>query len=138
MKIICVKCKQEKDEIAFSNHPQKHNGYASWCMECANRRNQRPYYREQRWAQQIWRKYGLFPEQYYAKLKEQGGVCEICGQPEKQGSRRLGEIVKLAVDHSHVTQKVRGLLCSGCNAKLGALDQDDWMQKARTYLEKYT
>jgi len=58
--------------------------------------------------------FGLTPEQYDAILAAQGGVCAICGQ--RPVSKRL------AVDHSHDTGDVRGLLCSKCNWELlGAL-----------------
>lgn len=39
----------------------------------------------------------------------QEGCCAVCGRPESDFSRRL------AVDHSHVSGKVRGLLCFVCN-----------------------
>jgi hypothetical protein len=55
--------------------------------------------------------YGLEPGQYDALLKLQGGVCFICQR--RPGTKRL------AVDHDHLTGRVRGLLCAsnehGCN-----------------------
>lgn len=39
----------------------------------------------------------------------QEGCCAICKKPETHFKKRL------AVDHSHVTGKVRGLLCYPCN-----------------------
>lgn len=42
----------------------------------------------------------------------QGGTCAICDQPCASGRR-------LAVDHDHVTNRIRGLLCAKCNSCLG-------------------
>lgn len=57
-------------------------------------------------------KYKLTPEQFDQMLAEQGGVCESCREipTGKKG---------FAVDHSHATGVVRGLLCGPCNTSLG-------------------
>lgn len=62
------------------------------------------------------KKYGLPPGQYDAMFAAQGGVCALCGRPEK--SRPL------AVDHCHTTGRIRGLLCTGCNTALGKFGDD--------------
>ena len=54
--------------------------------------------------------YGLTPEGYDALLEVQGGKCAIC--------RARPVSKRLAVDHDHQTQAVRGLLCSRCNHEL--------------------
>ena len=46
----------------------------------------------------------------------QHGVCASCGLPQKSGKR-------LALDHSHKTGVVRGLLCSTCNRLLGRIER---------------
>ena len=62
---------------------------------------------------------------------KQGGVCEICKQMCPTGKR-------LAVDHCHKTNNVRGLLCSECNTGLGKFrDNTELLLKAINYLEKY-
>jgi len=62
------------------------------------------------------RQYNLTLKQYDEMLKAQGGVCAICG--EDNGERNL------VVDHNHETNKIRGLLCTKCNAALGLLGDD--------------
>jgi len=42
----------------------------------------------------------------------------------------------LHIDHNHVTGKVRGLLCVSCNTTLGRLENNDFMSKAKAYLER--
>jgi Recombination endonuclease VII len=54
--------------------------------------------------------YNLTPGEYDAMLAAQGGRCGICRK--KPGTRRL------AVDHDHATDAIRGLLCRSCNLAL--------------------
>ena len=70
------------------------------------------------WAA-ILRKFGLTREAYLALDEKQGHVCASCGQPEIR--TRNGKLLRLAVDHDHLTKKIRGLLCSSCNTALGLL-----------------
>lgn len=51
-------------------------------------------------------KYGITEDEYRALYRAQGGACYVC-RKAKGKSRRLG------VDHDHVTQEVRGLVCTG-------------------------
>jgi Recombination endonuclease VII len=73
------------------------------------------------------RRYGMSIADYDALLARQGGVCAICRQ---KSDRRL------KIDHCHVTNQVRGLLCHQCNVGLGNFDDDtDRMRMAIEYLE---
>jgi hypothetical protein len=72
----------------------------------------------------------MSPEEYSTMLNTQGGVCAIC----KGVCTRA-----LAVDHNHVTGKVRGLLCNNCNRGLGHLKDDvGLLRQAVMYLEDAT
>jgi hypothetical protein len=61
------------------------------------------------------KRYGITPEQKAAILRRQEHQCPIC-------ERFLAESNRPAVDHSHATGAVRGVLCSRCNAALGLLE----------------
>jgi hypothetical protein len=61
-------------------------------------------------------KYGLTLEQYLEMVASQNGLCAICHKPPRKKA--------LNVDHCHDTDKVRALLCSGCNTAIGLLDED--------------
>lgn len=75
-------------------------------------------------------KYGITAAQYDQMLEAQGHGCAICGRRECKSGKAL------AVDHSHVTGKVRGLLCGDCNKALGLLaDSPELLKRAARYLE---
>jgi hypothetical protein len=72
--------------------------------------------------------YGITPQDFRRMLAKQGGVCAICKGPEPTG-------MALAVDHDHVTGRVRGLLCSNCNKGLGCFkDSPCALRTAALYL----
>ena len=74
--------------------------------------------------------YGLTELQYELILKSQNGVCAICGLPPMDQN--------LAVDHDHVTGKIRGLLHTACNLVLGnSNDNPHLLRAAADYLEKF-
>ena len=78
------------------------------------------------------RKYGLSREAYQALLESQNGVCAICKEKNGRGTE------KLAVDHNHKTNKVRGLLCFKCNVSLGYLAEDvERMNKMIQYVQSH-
>jgi len=69
-------------------------------------------------ANAVQREYGLSWDQYLAMVAAQGGRCSICS--EHPSGRRSS----LHVDHCHKTGRVRGLLCSKCNAGIGMFGDD--------------
>lgn len=74
------------------------------------------------------RTYGINLLDYYTMLQKQNGGCAMCGR--KNSSER-----RLAIDHCHVTGKVRGLLCIGCNTALGQYEMIK--EKAEKYLKEH-
>lgn len=84
------------------------------------------------WRHHLKRKFGITPEAYDAMVAAQDGRCAICGTEDTRPFGRLG------VDHDHRTGKVRALLCHGCNAGIGRLNDDpDLLRKAADYLERF-
>jgi len=76
--------------------------------------------------------YGITHEEYDRLVAAQHGVCAICGQPP---SGRTIKDRRLAVDHDHLTGMVRGILCRPCNLIIGFIDDDEWLERARAYLQ---
>lgn len=62
-------------------------------------------------------KYGLSQIAYGALLNKQGGGCAICGKIDWNGNGPC-------IDHDHVTNRVRGILCFNCNVALGMIGDD--------------
>jgi len=79
------------------------------------------------------KKYGLSVKDWQLLFDKQEGKCAICGKHQSELS------VALAVDHNHVTGKIRGLLCTKCNTGLGCYNSDEehafLLKKAVLYLE---
>lgn len=69
------------------------------------------------------RKFGISLVQYEEILASQNYTCAICHKPESV--KRKGIVKDLAVDHNHITKKIRGLLCQACNIGIGQLKLDD-------------
>ena len=75
------------------------------------------------------RRYGIPLEQYEALLAAQHGTCAICCAPEPGGRGMFH------VDHCHTSLKIRGLLCTHCNAGLGQFkDSPERLEAAIHYL----
>jgi hypothetical protein len=82
---------------------------------------------------QLLKKYGIDEAIYEAMVAAQDGKCAICNLPET--SKRCGVVLRLAVDHDHVTGGVRGLLCHRCNRGIGSLGENlESLQRAIDYL----
>jgi hypothetical protein len=79
--------------------------------------------------QQLQQKYSITEEIYEKILIAQKNVCAICGNHQRYK--------RLAVDHSHKTGQVRGLLCENCNRGLGRFfDSTFRLRNAANYLER--
>lgn len=63
------------------------------------------------WGRSLKRKFNLSVEQYFILFKQQRGRCALC--------KKVSESRRLAVDHNHITKRVRGLLCFSCNYRTG-------------------
>lgn len=75
-------------------------------------------------------RYSLTSEEFQSLWEKQNGLCAIC---ETSLELKRG---KYAVDHDHLTNKVRGILCAPCNFGLGGLkDSPQLLLKALHYLE---
>jgi Recombination endonuclease VII len=76
-------------------------------------------------ALRIENEYGLSEEKYYEIFNEQEGRCAICGN----------SLDNPHIDHDHITGKVRGILCPGCNWGLGSFgDSPEVLRKAASYI----
>ena len=102
--------------------------WSNRCYAARHKERLREYHREYR--RKTWRKYvyGLSNEQYEEMLSAQSGVCAICEKGCPTGK-------SLAVDHDHLSGRIRGLLCADCNGALGHFKDDPaLLRRAIVYL----
>lgn len=131
---ICNICKEPKSSIDFSNAKRSRDGKAWSCKECDKARIKK--YRCTTKSSLATRNtaykklYGITIQQYEELFTEQKGKCAICYSDVNDKIRST-----LSVDHDHTTGRIRGLLCSKCNAGLGMFkDSPVLLQKAAEYL----
>ena len=74
--------------------------------------------------------YGITFKQYQDMMETQDYKCAICERHQSEFIR------KFSVDHCHITDVVRGLLCGNCNVGIGNLqDNIEILEKAIKYLK---
>lgn len=148
---ICFRCERPRPLEGF--HVAPSGRIRATCKMCAlerrraerrrksarllNGRETEKDLRERRKAMDLHlrRHFKMTQEDYEALLEKQEGLCAICINPETM--IRNGKLVRLAVDHCHVTGKVRGLACSNCNRALGLMGDDPALLRAAAdYLER--
>ena len=79
------------------------------------------------------RAYGLTQESFDDMLHAQGGGCAICGAKQIAGEQGT----RMVVDHCHLTNQIRGILCDLCNTALGKFEDNVGLLKnAINYLSK--
>lgn len=158
----CSKCKIEQDIKYFSKNKGSKDGFAYQCRTCLikYRNNKTPEQKERyRQTSKLHRisynktdkgvivyeknklnlklkRFGISLSEYNNLIIKQDNKCAIC----KKGflsNNTLGKA--LAIDHCHISNKVRGLLCTNCNMGLGHFkDNQEFLQEACLYLKNYS
>lgn len=65
-------------------------------------------------------------------LRDQGGKCAICEVEFVTLTKRP------CVDHNHSTGRVRALLCTACNVRVGVVEGEaPWRASVLSYLERH-
>jgi hypothetical protein len=131
----------DKQDCRFENLTTFRKIAGEWDHSSAEGRNK--YLREYRRADPILekeryllRRFEISMDDYNRMLEAQGGVCAICKHPETH--KRNGKLKAMAVDHSHKTGAIRGLLCCDCNTGIGKLkDSVNVLSNAIEYLRKH-
>ena len=128
-KKVCPKCNQTKLLEEFSRKRSRsyipHEGcYQSYCRDCTSQ-----YYspeKKRRWDYS--RRYDITLEEYQDLYAKQKGACAICKDHPN---------TMLCIDHDHIDNFVRGLLCSKCNLMIGNARNDiNILEEAINYLER--
>ena len=73
--------------------------------------------------------YGLSVDEFKSMMRQQKGGCYLCGKKMK----------RLWVDHDHQTERVRKLLCPGCNTLVAQIEGgSDLVGKAQRYIREHS
>lgn len=110
----CLNCKLELSLENFHKHKNRKFGVTDFCKTCRN-----PLMVAKRFKISL---------EYYKNLKTKcQNSCQICNTKCK----------KLAIDHCHKTNKIRGMLCTNCNNGLGRFkDNIKLLENAIIYLKE--
>lgn len=133
---VCKKCNLEKSDADYYKEPRVKDGLQARCKECCKsdaravfEANPEPYRRRareaydyaERRARMLMSEYGMTPQDYMDLYEKQNGCCAICKATESKHNATH----HLLIDHNHITNCVRGLICSPCNLAIGKLKVDE-------------
>lgn len=129
----CCDCIESKPLDEFHKNARGRDGYSSRCKLCNG-------VASRRWAidhpeamtisrrKKTLKAYGLTPESYQTLYDSQDGQCPICQEA----------LIVANIDHNHITNETRGILCPKCNRGLGMFGDDaDTLRRAAVYLDLY-
>ncbi len=129
---VCKRCNQELPISRFSKSKKNKGGYNVKCTKCVYEhyyKDKRDLIRERQLYYRYKYLYGISKEDYQKLLRDCDNSCNICRS--KLENLQGG----LVIDHCHITNKLRGLLCQNCNRALGGFkDSPEILQKAIEYL----
>lgn len=141
----CQNCKQSKDLSQFyknvgrKRYQNTLSIVQNTCIACHSVLRKKHYEENKEFYKNkhLMRTYGISVEDYKRLQIAQDNKCACCNNPETRMSRFTKAISDLAVDHCHVSGRVRGLLCFKCNMAIGLLrDNLDILKGAMNYLKK--
>ncbi len=108
----CSRCQETKPIAEFFRSKRRADGRDVYCKRCkveVNRSGQ-----PARYDWHLRKQFGITLADKDLIITDQKGQCPLC-------RRGLSSPV---VDHDHITNEVRGVLCRNCNTWLGAIEAD--------------
>ena len=133
----CRTCQENKPLAEFHSHASCAQGVRPDCKVCLapyNSKRSKDYATkdpDQRRFVIIKHRFGLTKEQYLTMFEAQGFGCKICNSKNPGAGKKY-----FSIDHCHKTNKIRGILCHGCNAGLGMFqDSASFLLQAVEYLK---
>jgi hypothetical protein len=137
-----IQCKENNPQpfINFSIDKNSKDGYCYKCKKCVKEikskydkeRRKDPSFLLKEKERFLIKYYDLTLNDYNRLLHVQNFSCAICNIGQKDAGAK-----GLVVDHCHITNKVRGLLCGNCNTGLGKFrDRKDLLINAITYIAR--
>jgi hypothetical protein len=138
----CASCGEVKPVTDFHLVSRGMPDRRVYCKPCTSEKRRASYERnggsDVPYAQLIQREYGITLADYNAQLRRQAHRCAVCRRPETIVSKTTGKPRRLAVDHDHVTGRLRGLLCHRCNILVWAMeDNHTTLHAVAAYIEAF-
>jgi Recombination endonuclease VII len=123
----CSACKMDKLVTEFYLVSRGMPDRRSYCKACTSAKRTNAYRRNRgndaSYEQVLKREYGITLAEYNTMLRNQAYRCSVCRRPESI-KLKSGQPRRLAVDHDHVTGRLRGLLCHRCNILVWAMEEN--------------
>jgi len=130
----CATCNEVKPLSEFYKNPTGKDGYFIHCKFCHMKKSKK-------WAEdnveryknnELIRRYGITWQKFNDMIEDQSGQCAIC-------ATHFVTSKNTQVDHCHLNNNVRGLLCNHCNLVLGhAKDSVQILENAVEYLKLHS
>jgi hypothetical protein len=100
-----------------------------WCTECRGPNGE---------GTRLLKAYNMSWPEHEAMMLAQHNRCAIaiCNADLLELKQLQPRLVH--VDHDHVTERVRGIVCHRCNQRLAVLDDQAWVKSATAYLEQHS
>jgi Recombination endonuclease VII len=137
----CSKCKEVKSLNEYYKNKNEHIGHSYSCKSCEEKYKKNKYATDfeyrlkiRNYSRNYMKKYKIIINNDYIDniFNTQNGRCAICGKHQSELKNSL------CVDHDHITNNLRGLLCTKCNLAIGNLEDNiESLKAAIVYLEKY-
>lgn len=138
--MICSVCQEEKPSDFFYK-------YRSKCKDCIYARQL--FIQKEKWgddyvskkaymqlSKRVKHRYGITFDDANKLLIEQNNKCKICKINIEWQSKERNNTA--CIDHCHLSDEVRGILCHKCNLALGLFnDSLELMSEAIDYLKLY-
>lgn len=80
-------------------------------------------------------KFRITEPQFLTLFQSQDGKCGICSKALTHDKVK-GSKTYACIDHCHVTNEVRGLLCPACNTRLSGVEDAQWLEKAMMWIQR--
>lgn len=134
---ICPGCKKQKYLSFFGGDKTTADGKTVYCKNCkkdymrAWRSRETTNWKERAKKGHLKQRFGLTIESFNILLESQNFKCAICScELDIENNSR-----DVCIDHSHITSRIRGILCRKCNSGLGAFkDSLSVIEKAMQYI----
>ena len=136
----CSRCKEEKPTSEFWRNKSVADGFQSCCKPCHKLSVDANYKKIGARNRNLWIRYKITPEQFEVIFESQGRKCAVCAS-DSPNARINGS---WSVDHDHSCCRgektcgkcIRGILCSGCNIRIGVLESisgKEWFRNVDEY-----